>query len=81
MSCLSCGSKNQTEFSAEMLIHFDGLGNLDKPGVWLFPKLFVCFDCGCLQTTVAASELTSLAVGTSKSDQVSEWALDEKLAN
>ena len=67
MSCLLCGSTKQAEFSAEMLIHFIGLENLDKPGVWLFPKLLVCLNCGFLQSTVPAPELTSLAVGISYS--------------
>ena len=67
MSCLLCGSKKQAEFSAEMLIHFIGFKNLGKPGVWLFPKLLVCLDCGFLQSTVPAPELSSLAVGTSYS--------------
>jgi hypothetical protein len=79
MSCLSCGSKKQAEFSAEMLIHFIGLENLDKPGVWLFPRLLVCLDCGFLQSTVPAPELTSLAVGTSEMDQVSSRTFDDKL--
>jgi hypothetical protein len=67
MSCLSCGSKKQAEFTAEMLIHFVGLKNIDKPGVWLFPELLVCLDCGFLQSTVPAPELRSLAVGISYS--------------
>jgi len=46
MSCLSCLSDNQAEFSAEMVIHFSGLRNLDNRGVWVFPKLFVCLNCG-----------------------------------
>jgi hypothetical protein len=79
MPCLSCGSKKQAEFSAEMLIHFVGLKNLDKPGVWLFPKLLVCLDCGFLQSTVPAPELTSLAVGISETDQVLEGAVGYKL--
>ena len=57
MSCLSCGSKKQAEFSAEMLIHFVGFKNLDKPGVWLFPALLVCLDCGFLQSTIPASRI------------------------
>ena len=57
MSCLSCRSSNQAEFPAELLIHFGGLKNLDKPAVWVFPKLLVCLDCGFLQSTVPAPEL------------------------
>jgi hypothetical protein len=46
MSSLLCGSGNQAELAAEMVIHFSGVKNLDKPGVWVFPKLLVCLDCG-----------------------------------
>jgi len=63
MSCFSCRSNNQAEFPTEMLIHFGGLKNLDKPGVWLFPMLLVCLDCGFLQSTVPAPKLASLAAG------------------
>jgi len=70
MSCLSCGSSNQAEFPTEMLIHFGGLKNLDKPGVLVFPKLLVCLDCGFLQSTVPAAELASLAAGSSTSERV-----------
>lgn len=63
MPCPSCGSKKQAEFSAEMLIHFAGLKNLDKPGVWVFPSLSVCLDCGCSDFAVPKPELESLAKG------------------
>jgi hypothetical protein len=61
MSCLLCGSGNQAELTAEMVIHFCGLKNLDKPGVWVFPKLLVCLDCGCSQFTVPQREMASIA--------------------
>jgi hypothetical protein len=51
MSCQLCGSGNETELAAEMIIHFSGLRNLDKPGVWVFSKLLVCLDCGCSHFT------------------------------
>jgi hypothetical protein len=70
MACLSCGSKRQAEFSAEMLIHFGGLKNLDKPGVWVFPKLLVCLDCGFLQSTIPVPELASLAAGTLEKERI-----------
>lgn len=79
MSCLSCRSSNQAEFPSEMLIHLGGLKNLDKPGVWLFPKVLVCLDCGFLQSTVPAPELTSLAVGISQTDQALEGTFDDNL--
>jgi hypothetical protein len=57
MSCVSCGAKKQAKFSAEMIIHFKGLKNVDKPGVWLFQKLLVCLDCGTAQFSVPETEL------------------------
>jgi len=61
MSCQLCGSGNETELAAEMIIHLSGLRNLDKPGVWVFAKLMVCLDCGCSQFTVPERELASIA--------------------
>src|SRR5271170_974590 len=46
MNCALCRSSNLREFGTEILIHFCGLKNLDKPPVWAFPKLLVCLDCG-----------------------------------
>jgi hypothetical protein len=65
MSCLLCGSGNQAELTAEMVIHLSGLKNLDKPGVWVFPKLLlVCFNCGCSHFIVPKTELASIAKDT-----------------
>jgi hypothetical protein len=61
MSCLSCMSNDQAEFAAEMIIHFFGLKNLDNPGIWVFPKLLVCLDCGFSPFTVPKSELPLIA--------------------
>ena len=65
MTCLSCGSVKQAELTAEMVIHFPGHKNLDKPGVWAFPKLLVCLDCGFSQFTTPETELALLAGFTS----------------
>lgn len=46
MACKSCGAPNQNALSAEMAIHVPGLENLDRPAVWLFPRILVCMDCG-----------------------------------
>jgi hypothetical protein len=35
-----------------MILHFSGIKNLDEPGVWIFPKLFVCMDCGYSHFTI-----------------------------
>jgi hypothetical protein len=61
MSCLLCGSGNQAELTAEMVIHFSGLKNLDKPGVWVFAKFLVCLDCGCSRFTVPKEKLSFIA--------------------
>ena len=76
MSCLSCGSKKQAEFPAEMLIHFRGLKNLDKPGVWVFPKLLVCLDCGFLNRQFQ-HRAASLAAGIREMERVLGWTFDD----
>jgi hypothetical protein len=53
MSCLLCGSSNEAELTAEMVIHFSGLKNLDK--------LLVCLNCGCSRFTVPQGKLASIA--------------------
>ena len=74
MSCLLCESANQAELTAEMVIHFSGPKNLDKPGVWLFPQVLVCLDCGCSRFTVPARELASIAKDT-REDKLSTFEL------
>ena len=61
MPCLLYGSGNASEFPAEMIIHFSYPKNLDAPGVWAFPKILVCLDCGSSQFMVLESELRLLA--------------------
>lgn len=60
-SCPLCGSGNVAKFAAEMIIRFRGLKKVDVPGVWVFPKLSVCLDCGFSHFTVPESELALLA--------------------
>jgi hypothetical protein len=61
MSCPLCKSGNETEFDAEMIIHFSGLKNLDEPGVWVFSKLLVCLNCGYSHFAIPERELVSIA--------------------
>ena len=56
-----CGSSNHAKLNPEMVIHFSGLKNLDKPGVWVFSKLLVCLDCGGSQFKIPERELAAVA--------------------
>jgi hypothetical protein len=60
MSCKSCQSARQSTLSGEIAVHFPGLKNLDKPIVWVFPKLVVCLDCGFTEFVIPATELRRL---------------------
>jgi len=60
MTCRSCDSEEQTQFDAEIMIHFSGLRNLDKPGVLVFPKLVICLNCGVSQFILPEGELSLL---------------------
>jgi hypothetical protein len=61
MPCMVCLSANEAEFASEIVIHFSGPKNLDKSGVFVFPRLLVCLDCGFSQFTVPKSDLAALA--------------------
>ncbi len=65
MNCAVCASDNQTEFTAEINIHFHGRKNVDHPGVLAFPKVLVCLDCGWSRFTTPRAELSQLAQGAS----------------
>jgi len=60
MSCLLCQSANIVELTAEMVIHFQGFNRLGNPGVWLFPKLEVCLECGFSRFTIPDAKLASV---------------------
>jgi hypothetical protein len=64
MPCQLCRSSNEAELGAEVVIHFSGLKNLDKPGVWVFSKLLVCLDCGGSQFKIPERELAAIAKNT-----------------
>jgi hypothetical protein len=60
MSCPSCASLNEREFTAEIMIHASGLRSVDDPGVLAFPKILVCLDCGLSRFTTTEAQLRSL---------------------
>jgi hypothetical protein len=68
MRCESCASETQLKFGAEMIIHFSGRDGLDKPIVWVFPKLLVCMACGRTEFKIPQAELALLAGGIQKSE-------------
>ena len=67
MPCILCASDKEAESPAEMIIHFSGLENVDKPGVWVFPKVLVCLNCGSSRFGVTKEKLVLLAKGTGRS--------------
>ncbi|HST09740.1 MAG TPA: hypothetical protein VLL05_05150 [Terriglobales bacterium] len=60
MSCMSCQSDNQRRFNGEIAIHFPGIEDLNKPIVWVFPKLKVCLQCGLTEFEIPERELRVL---------------------
>jgi hypothetical protein len=63
MSCKSCQSENQRTFNGEIAIHFPGLKGLDKPIVWVYPKLLVCLHCGFTEFAIPEAEFRQLMEG------------------
>ena len=61
--CTPCQSENQKTFTCETAIHFPGLEGLNKPIVWVFPRISVCLDCGTTQFIVPERELEVLRTG------------------
>jgi len=57
MSCKSCQSAKQHHFNGEVAIHFPGIEGLDKPIVWVFPKLLVCLNCGFTEFAIPETEV------------------------
>jgi hypothetical protein len=53
-----------------MIIHFAGLKNLDNPGVWAFPNLLICLDCGFSSFTAPHAELQQAGL---RSVSASNW--------
>lgn len=63
MACKICASENQKTFKGEVALHFPGLAGLDRPIVWVFPKVIVCLQCGFADFTVPERELSVLVSG------------------
>jgi len=63
MACRSCGSEQQREFGAEMIIHFPGREGLDSPIVPVLTKVVICLACGSALFAIADSQLRLLEKG------------------
>ncbi len=61
MSCLLCGSDNEAKLSAEILFQFRDVNNVAKPGLFAFPEVSICMDCGFSGFAVQQDELQLLA--------------------
>lgn len=70
MPCKSCQSDSQKTFNGEIAIHFPGLEGLNKPIVWVFPKLVVCLGCGFAEFRIEENELRLLVEGSAEQGAV-----------
>jgi len=59
MLCGKCLARAKY-FSGEIAIHCPGLEGLDKPIVWVFPKLAVYLACGRAEFAIPERELKIL---------------------
>jgi hypothetical protein len=66
--CNSCASDNLAEFDSEVNIHFPGSRKLEKPSIFVFPKIIVCLNCGSLRSNLSPEETRALkkSVGTER---------------
>ena len=62
MACLSCGSEEQRDFTAEMNLHFAQGTDLVKPSVFIFPRVIICVNCGLGTFRVPESESKVLGI-------------------
>jgi hypothetical protein len=63
VDCAVCQSGNQSKFTAEMMIHFNGVEGINNPGILIFPKVWICLDCGFSRFATSEIELRGLANG------------------
>jgi hypothetical protein len=49
MGCKRCASDYLNDFGGEVALHVPGLDGLNRPIVWVFPKLTTCLNCGFVE--------------------------------
>jgi hypothetical protein len=72
MYCPHCVSGTQAEVTAEINIQFSGATNIDRPGIFVFPNLLVCLECGFSRFTMPETELAMLAMCSPRNDASSQ---------
>jgi hypothetical protein len=60
MACTGCHSRNQAEVNTEINIHYSGPAYIGDPGIFVYPKVTVCLDCGVSQFTLDGDELAQI---------------------
>ena len=61
MSCRRCDFDNTGSFVSEIAIHIPGLNGVNRPIVWVFPEVAVCFGCGFSELIVPEEDLSVLS--------------------
>jgi len=56
MACKRCSSERLKEFRVEINLNSPGDEGVDKPTVWMRPRVVVCEDCDFAEFVVAVSE-------------------------
>jgi hypothetical protein len=67
MACAGCHSRNQAEMNTEINIHYSGTAYPGNPGLFVFPTVMVCLDCGVSQFIVGEDELAQIVAHSPKS--------------
>ena len=64
MACTGCLSHNQVEMNTEINIHYSSVAYPGNPGIFVFPTVMICLDCGVSQFIVGEDELAEIAAHT-----------------
>lgn len=66
MACTGCLSSNQVEMHTEINIHYSSLAYPGNPGIFVFPTVMICLDCGVSQFTLKEEDLAQIAAHSRK---------------
>jgi len=70
MTCTGCLSRNQVEMNSEINIHYSSLTYPGNPGIFVFPTVTICLDCGLSQFIVEEEDLAQIAAHSRKPERV-----------